>query len=156
MSGPPCSCRTDPVLLLWFYSSNILDCNKCYPFFPRLPKKSLSFHPQGQVMSAPHSPEESATCAGSAGCLLDVPLSQPCPVLQELFPQGMFAPSRAAAHLLPAETSTGPRQVSSQHAGRQASCLLSHHCPLKSPQNKLWANEADAIHQNLIKRLLHK
>lgn len=120
-------------------------------FFPRLPKKSLSFHAQGQIMSAPLRSLQPVLAALGACWTCFSPSSAPCS--KEQFPQEMLSPYRA---LFISFLQRLPLDPGRAFTSRQASCLLSHHCPLKGPQNNLRANEADAIHQNLIKILLYK
>lgn len=120
-------------------------------FFPDSLKKKPFFPLPGTAYVS--SSEESSTCSGSTGCLLDMPFSQLSTVLQEQFPQEMLAPYRA---VFMSFLQGFPLDPGRALTSRQASCFPSHHCPLKGPQNKLRANEADAIHQNLIKILLYK
>lgn len=114
-----------------------------------LKKKAFPFSGTDYVSSS----EEPSTCSGSTGCLLDMPLSQLSPVLQEQFPQEMLSPHRAVFISFLQRLSLDPGRALTS---RQAFCLLSLHCPLNGPQNKLRAHEADAIHQNLITILLYK
>lgn len=137
--------------LLWFHSSSFLDCTECYPFSPRLPKKSISFHTQGQIMSAPLRSLQPVLAALGACWTCLSPSSAPCS--KEQFSQEMLSPYRA---LFISFLQRLPLDPGRAFTSRQISCLLSHHCPLKGPQNNLRANEADAIHQNVIKILLYK
>lgn len=152
ISGPPSPCRTDPIFLLLFHSHNFLDCDKCH---------TPSSHFLKTVFLSTPLREDYVSSALFWGALQPVwhclmPAGHACCPAQPHAPEDLPPGCRAAACPLPAQNSIPPGHSRQQQTERLACSPVSCHCSLKGPQNKLWANEADAIHQNLIKILLYK
>lgn len=153
ISELPCPWRADPVLFLCFHSSNFLDCNKCYSSFP------------GSLTSVFLSTPLRADCVsslffwGGVQLVLTAPdacrtylSSRPAPHSRSSSPRVLLL---LAGQLLIPFLQRLPLDLGIVINSRQSG-LLSCHWPMKGPQNKPWANKADAIHQNLIKILLYK
>lgn len=126
ISVPPSPCRTDPIFLLWFHSYNFLDCDKCHTPSPRFLKTVFLSTLWEEIMSALSSSEEPCSPPDITWCLQDMPVAQPSPMLQKLFPQGAGQLHVPFLHRIPSDPGTA------------ISCRQKDWLALLSPVTALW------------------